>query len=790
MEVSAARAGEAGAARGGKSAEEGAAAARGAASFARRWFSPRCCGALGSLSARARLALLLALLVALALLSATCREPVARMVRMQMPVAEWWSAPFGLPWSRAYAVWPSALLGHEYRSPGVTLMSSRELARACCDYAPLAFLSVYFEHESWREHGLVDFGAALRRFLDHDRARLAPGRAVTVFVPSAMIREFLRDFFLALPAGVEAVVVSGLDDCGPAELFGHGRALCDARPPLALAAFLGDARLRHWLVQNWDLDGALCATTPAVGEERCSAPQLPASALAKVSPLPIGLDLHTLAEKLSQRSGAEQEQQLRALARRVRWPDKPLLALAVFTIDRPWRVELARALAAHSECVVTAGDARPTSGVSARDAYWEQHAGAAFALAPQGQGIDTHRVYEALNLRTVPIVSSSPLDALYAQLPVIVLRNWSGFSCAGLAAMRSDVQRRFGEDPFANEMVQRSLSLALWARRVKALAEPAARTPAASSLAATAAAAAAEALPSAAVAAAPSAAAPAPAPAASSSAAITAAEAATEAHPADDSADRVIITAITRDDWEGLEANTAQVEWLGAQFRDYRVIVVENDSSRLFRARLAKWAARNPRVRIISRDVGLRKRPSLRFLAHMRNLYVAEMASTEYDGFGRVIVFDMDLTDRWPAVAIGTVAKNHALQGAHCVHVYHPGGGHRDALALRSATLFPFYKLVDAANVDQDALHALYERTAALAKQGGVVHVESCFGGMAVYSRDVFRKCRYDEEAELCEHLALNRCIRDHGWTLALDFSMQMSFHDVRYPFRHRFFVD
>jgi hypothetical protein len=50
-----------------------------------------------------------------------------------------------------------------------------------------------------------------------------------------------------------------------------------------------------------------------------------------------------------------------------------------------------------------------------------------FCVAPRGNGIDTHRVWEALYLRTIPIVTRSLLTEQYSHLPMIVLDDWAEF---------------------------------------------------------------------------------------------------------------------------------------------------------------------------------------------------------------------------------------------------------------------------------------------------------------------------------------------------------------------------
>lgn len=56
---------------------------------------------------------------------------------------------------------------------------------------------------------------------------------------------------------------------------------------------------------------------------------------------------------------------------------------------------------------------------------WANMVQYAFVLSPQGNGLDCHRTWEALVLGTIPIVKSGPLDPLYADLPVLIVKEWS-----------------------------------------------------------------------------------------------------------------------------------------------------------------------------------------------------------------------------------------------------------------------------------------------------------------------------------------------------------------------------
>lgn len=47
-----------------------------------------------------------------------------------------------------------------------------------------------------------------------------------------------------------------------------------------------------------------------------------------------------------------------------------------------------------------------------------------FAICPRGKGLDTHRVWEALLTRCIPIVETSQLDPLYQNFPIVIVNSW------------------------------------------------------------------------------------------------------------------------------------------------------------------------------------------------------------------------------------------------------------------------------------------------------------------------------------------------------------------------------
>jgi hypothetical protein len=62
-------------------------------------------------------------------------------------------------------------------------------------------------------------------------------------------------------------------------------------------------------------------------------------------------------------------------------------------------------------------------GLSWQEYYWDL-ANHKFAISPPGNGVDCHRVWECLYLRTIPIVIDSIHMREFEELPIIIVKNW------------------------------------------------------------------------------------------------------------------------------------------------------------------------------------------------------------------------------------------------------------------------------------------------------------------------------------------------------------------------------
>lgn len=223
---------------------------------------------------------------------------------------------------------------------------------------------------------------------------------------------------------------------------------------------------------------------------------------------------------------------------------------------------------------------------------------------------------------------------------------------------------------------------------------------------------------------------------------------------------QVVFAGISRDNAAELPFVMRHVEYIGKFFADYRVIVFENDSSDGTKQILRFWRDANPKVHVASQDFHNKKRLSIKFLADVRNIYLDLLQDKEYEGFDIVILLDMDMwygfdvrgiqnsfskIDKWDMVCSNGVDGIEGLM--------------YDLFAFRNEA-FNDHMTVNKINDKKyfrDHIAYMYK---AYDVSSELMPVYSCFGGLAIYKRELFEGCYYDSEDEDCEHVYLHQCMR------------------------------
>ncbi len=89
------------------------------------------------------------------------------------------------------------------------------------------------------------------------------------------------------------------------------------------------------------------------------------------------------------------------------------------------------------------------------------YASHAFVISPHGNALDCYRTWEALLMGCIPIVKRSPIDYLYADLPVAIVDDWSEISTTNLQRWLHRFGARFDRRP-----LRQTLSSSFWYGRI------------------------------------------------------------------------------------------------------------------------------------------------------------------------------------------------------------------------------------------------------------------------------------------------------------------------------------
>jgi hypothetical protein len=220
----------------------------------------------------------------------------------------------------------------------------------------------------------------------------------------------------------------------------------------------------------------------------------------------------------------------------------------------------------------------------------------------------------------------------------------------------------------------------------------------------------------------------------------------------------VVLCGLCRDVRHFLPRLAARVERLGGMFRDYRVVLFENDSMDATLEFLTDWRASNPRVDVLSEALGVprhaRTRDAARtgWMATCRNRYRDRIAA-EYADFDHAIVIDSNLAGGWSYEGVAhTFGEDDwdfvGSSGLALRPAAGPGYRQHDIRTLRPAVGTAASGLVDFATSD-------------LRRGMPMLPVDSCFGGMGVYRMACLLACSYGGGD--CEHVVFHDRLRRSG---------------------------
>ncbi|WP_218122749.1 hypothetical protein [Propionivibrio dicarboxylicus] len=246
---------------------------------------------------------------------------------------------------------------------------------------------------------------------------LGPGDSV--YVCTDALKNFADNFLSQIHSPF--VLLSGDSDQPISEAF-----LSDP----SLRSLLDDPRLIGWYAQN-------LATTHD-----------------KLHPLPIGLDYHTMWERpgfwgITAISPVAQENALINIL-----AQSPEFNRRYMTAYCNWHFALHRG--DRQECFEKSDKTSCFFEPNAipRHSSWMRQAECMFVASPEGAGMDCHRTWEALCLGCIPIVKRNPLAPLFADLPVLIIDDWS--------LLNRDTMQAYASETYAKKFDFSTLFRTYW----------------------------------------------------------------------------------------------------------------------------------------------------------------------------------------------------------------------------------------------------------------------------------------------------------------------------------------
>jgi hypothetical protein len=97
---------------------------------------------------------------------------------------------------------------------------------------------------------------------------------------------------------------------------------------------------------------------------------------------------------------------------------------------------------------------------------WKNQVKYNFVVSPHGNGYDCHRTWEALALGIIPIVKTSPIDKVFEDLPVLIVKDWSEITHEFLKQSYDDITKNKRNGKYD----MNKLTLDYWMNKIKSKA--------------------------------------------------------------------------------------------------------------------------------------------------------------------------------------------------------------------------------------------------------------------------------------------------------------------------------
>jgi hypothetical protein len=255
--------------------------------------------------------------------------------------------------------------------------------------------------------------SSINKITNYDFSKCTNGS--TVYICLSALRDFIMNYFPNIPYKI-ILITGDCDETCWVNVFKNSDHFLE---------FIQSDKIIHWFAQN-------CINSHP-----------------KLTPIPIGLDYHTMTTHHKQwgpqLNPLEQELILTSIITKSKpfW-ERQIKAYSNFHFATNTKFGYDRIDAYHS---IRHDLVYYEPQHSLREESWNNQTMYAFVISPHGNGLDCHRTWEGLILGCIPIVKTSPIDILYKNLPVLIINSWSEIT----PNLLQDTIKRFKSMTFSYE---------------------------------------------------------------------------------------------------------------------------------------------------------------------------------------------------------------------------------------------------------------------------------------------------------------------------------------------------
>ena len=236
----------------------------------------------------------------------------------------------------------------------------------------------------------------------------------------------------------------------------------------------------------------------------------------------------------------------------------------------------------------------------------------------------------------------------------------------------------------------------------------------------------------------------------------------------------VIFAGTVRNVAAYLPTSLHHIEECGRKFRDFAVVLYENDSSDETRALMEKL--KRPNYHYIYED-GVRERRRTVRISNGRNKILDQVrAINTNSSYDYLVMLDLDDVNSSGSF-VASIESCFKHKGWD-VLTANQRGLYYDLWALRKKKDMETDCWLDVRehNDDPDAIQKYVTNKQKKYKEDGLLQVDSAFGGAAIYRlKRVPPTCRYngayEDGTEKCEHVDFHRCIKQNGGRIFINTS-------------------